>query len=89
MENCIKCGAPLEVNTGKGRPAAYCSTACRRAAEMEIRRADQRLAGLENKAQELRLGYGLPDVGGKQAALVEAEIKRVEARLKLLLSVGE
>jgi hypothetical protein len=85
MENCLKCGAPLEASNGKGRPKAYCSTACRRAAEMEIKRADQRLGALENDAQNYRLGR-MMDLSGSDAKQVDAEIKRLEARLKLLLS---
>ena len=88
MENCLKCKAPLEASNGKGRPKAYCSTACRRSAEMEIRRADKRLNALENDALNIRLGCGF-DLSDGYAKEINAEIERLEARLKLLLSANE
>lgn len=88
MENCLKCGNPLEAGADKGRPKAYCSTACRRSAEMEIRRVDQQLAALENDAQAIRLGRWIDLGGGSDAEMITAEIKRLEARLKTLLSAA-
>lgn len=87
MENCLKCGAPLETGSGKGRPKAYCSTACRRSAEYEIRRVDQRLAALELDAQNIRLGR-MMILSGRETEKIEVEIGLLEARLKLLLSAG-
>ena len=39
-------GRPL-ARSATGRPPTFCSTACRRVAEHELRRIDRRLAGLE------------------------------------------
>lgn len=88
MENCLKCGAPLESGNGKGRPKAYCSTACRRSAEMEIRRCDQRLGALESDAQNIRLGR-MMDLGGNNMESINMEINRLEEKLKVLLSAEE
>lgn len=87
MENCLKCGAALEGNR-VGRPKAYCSTACRRAAEMEIRRLGAMLEKLEEKASQVRQGAmkGMP---GWKLEDIYAEIERAESRLKRLLAAGD
>jgi hypothetical protein len=66
----------------RGRPAAYCGEACRRAAEMEIRRVNERLAGLEARLSECKLGpvQTFDDVGA-----LEVEIGRQTARLLYLI----
>lgn len=84
MKHCLKCGKSLDEASDKGRPPAYCSLSCRRAAEMEIRRADKRLEALEVDAQNIRLGR-MMDLGGKEEGKIVDEIKLIEARLKLLL----
>lgn len=55
--------------------------------EMEIKRIDQRLAALEIDAMGIRLGRML-DLSGRDAAMIDSEIGRMEARLKMLLSAG-
>lgn len=49
---CCKCGAALPAPT-RGRPPKFCSTVCRRAAELEIRRINRRLEALEVKRDDL------------------------------------
>lgn len=83
--NCIKCGAAIE-QPATGRPRAYCSTGCRRAAEKEIIRLNDRLATLEKLAMNARLGYGLATSADARA--IEAEILRAESRLRALLNVA-
>ena len=56
MNNCVKCGNPITATKEKGRKKVYCSIACRRSAELEIRRINERLTGLEKIAERLRLG---------------------------------
>lgn len=70
----------------RGRPATHCGEACRRAAEMEIRRVNERLAGLEGRLSECRLGpvQTFDDVGA-----LEVEIARQTARLLYLLEPAE
>ena len=87
MENCLKCGKPLESSTGKGRPNTYCSTACRRTAEFEIRRINLRLIKLEEQASNARLGYGMPSEG--HIRKLKDEIALYEERLRVLLEVLE
>lgn len=82
--NCIKCGANIAAHAGAGRPKAYCSDACRRSADLEIRRIDRRMEKLEMDAQNLRLGRGM--FTDCDAEKIAAEIEQNEARLKLLLS---
>ncbi len=52
--DCLVCSAPL-ARSGAGRPPAYCSTGCRRAAERELARADARLGRIEGEMEALRL----------------------------------
>lgn len=80
---CTKCGGPIDDPVDAGRPRAYCSTACRRAAEHEIRRLNTLLGKLEEKASHARLGYGASSA--KHIQELAAEIALQETRLKLLL----
>ena len=82
---CIKCGAPVH-QPATGRPKAYCSTGCRRAAEKEIGRLNDRLAQLEKMAMNARLGYGLATAADLRG--IEAEITRAETRLRDLLAAA-
>lgn len=87
---CLICTRPLPPATGRGRPRAYCSPACRRTAEFEIRRLHARLGQLEVRASELRLEAAAPTwtndwqkhQARRQAAAVEDEIARLTARLR-------
>lgn len=84
---CRSCGTPLAVSSG-GRPADYCSTACRRMAEFAIRRVSKRLENLEARLSENRLS---PDwlccwqTKAESIAALEAEIELESARLRKLL----
>lgn len=42
---CAKCGGTIQPHAGRGRPATYCSTACKRLIEFERRRLARELAG--------------------------------------------
>jgi hypothetical protein len=78
---CLKCNAPLE-RAETGRPPTYCSPACRRAAEFELRRLQRRIERLERFALDLRLMGDLDGQGRK----VKRELGRAEERLRLLLT---
>ena len=88
---CIKCGATLPPSAATGRPRVYCSVACRRAGEFELRRLQKHLEDLEDSEQHIRL-YG----GASHAAVLngpaeamqrlQAERERLEARLRELLT---
>jgi len=54
---CRKCGSELPTRTGRGRPAVYCSTGCRRATEYELRRVQKALEDIEEQARWCRLGW--------------------------------
>ncbi len=82
---CRICGGPLPVGT-TGRPRTYCGTPCRRSAELEIRRLDRRLGDLEERLAELRIST--LHVFGDDPKRLQAEIKRVRARLLVLLGAG-
>lgn len=88
MCSCIKCGLEIKQEKATGRPKQYCSPACRRAAEYEIRRLDARLSGLENDMLAHRLGR-MMDLRGDNEAKINAEITRAEQRLKELLGAGQ
>lgn len=87
---CKTCGASLPASKG-GRPADYCSTGCRKAAEYAIRRIDRRLEVLERALSNIRIG---PDccysttMKGKEETIeaYEAEIALQTARLRELLA---
>lgn len=90
---CVKCGGPLE-KPATGRPPRWCSTACRRLAEYELRRINRRLEKLEGRASRLRHS---PDVGAKDwlgrthaqaLAGTQAEIVEAETRLRALLDAS-
>jgi hypothetical protein len=51
---------PLSPPTA-GRPPTFCSVACRRVAEHELRRIDRRLAGLEDERDRLELAIATGD----------------------------
>jgi hypothetical protein len=78
--SCLICSADLE-RPPTGRPPTYCSKTCRRAAELEIRRAGRRLEWLEQASSNWRLQRGEK----KQLARLEAEHERVTGRLLALL----
>jgi hypothetical protein len=85
MQNCVKCKQPIEESKGTGRKKAYCSVACRRAAELEIRRINERITGLERIAESYRLKVPMLDLYGKEDDVL-AELNRQESRLKELLA---
>jgi hypothetical protein len=84
MTICLKCGLQIQVGEKtKGRPKSYCSIGCRRAAELEIRRLDSRIADLEDQVTRARLpGYLVLT----PAEVLHGEITRLEARLRHLLN---
>lgn len=82
-DSCKKCGAPIAQSEVAGRPKTYCGHACRRAAELEVRRIDARLGRLEGELMQTRLnGYLSLTKPGE----IEAEIERQESRLRELLA---
>lgn len=85
MKTCKVCGAPITTTASTGRPAVYCGTPCRRLAELEIRRVNQRLASLERQAECAR---DPRSVFGRlvDPAHVAAEIERATGRLRALLA---
>ena len=91
---CLKCGRAVE-QLPTGRPRSYCSTACRRTAEFEIRRLVRRIERLDTDLEHLRgvRDDGIPDVYGhspkKRRALLAQGIREAEARLRALLDTGE
>src|SRR5262249_10487676 len=95
MKACLKCSAPIQ-DPPTGRPRDYCSTACRRLSEFEIRRLTRQLETLE--AERIYLEQpsiarsALRDMAGRthkqQLADVRHSIETVESRLRTLLEDG-
>ena len=85
MKKCIKYQAPFEETTNNGRNKSYCSVACRRSAELEIRRINDRIAGLEIVAESYRMNIPVLDLYGSEES-VNTELNRQEIRLRELLS---
>src|SRR5215218_7948151 len=99
--SCAKCSSPLS-QPARGRPKRYCSTACRRAAEFELRRVQKALTTAENEAEAARrtvetrdaglAGYGGALTPGRECLALEQASRRVvelEERMRVLLSEGE
>lgn len=91
---CLKCGAVVD-QAQRGRPRSFCSTACRRLAEFELRRVARRIERLETNLESLRgvRDDGIPDGYGhspqKRWELLVLGIKEAEKRLRDLLDTGE
>lgn len=88
---CAKCGAPLDKPSGAGRPRIYCSTACRRLAELAIRRLNRRLEHLEEIMSHARISLGGAYAESEcerhgRLQRVSAEIELTKTRLRALLS---
>lgn len=86
---CAKCGTDLPAREDAGRPKTFCGEACKRSAEMEIRRINNHLENLEKSISHIRL-YGLSSTfcptaaRSKEDAIAtfSAEIEIHEARLQ-------
>lgn len=83
VKTCAKCGTPIDPVAAANNGKKYCSVACRRSAEHEIRRVNALLGKLEERASNARLGYGVS--GADAVAKLDAEIARHETRLRALL----
>jgi len=85
-ERCGYCGAALDPPEGRGRPATYCGTACRRLAENVLRRLSRQLHDLDDQLGMLErrrrgLGYGgTPEGIEKEFVAVSAIRADVEAQ---------
>lgn len=80
---CRRCGRPVELAEGRGRPKAYCSVGCRRAAEYEARRLQRALEAVEEQIRECRLGfYGRSE---RNVPRFDLERQRLEERLREVL----
>lgn len=87
--NCPFCAGELPTGARRGRPKTYCSAACRRSAELEIRRIDRRLAALEGSLSYERQSPLAGLTYDMTIAPIEEEIARQRKRLLELLSAGE
>lgn len=82
-------GRPL-TRPATGRPPVYCSVACRRVAEAELRRIDRRIASLESDRDSLAVAIAAWSVGplgksdGRQLAAIEAAIAKAVERQRSL-----
>jgi hypothetical protein len=90
MNTCPKCNTPLPSYQGRGRPPSYCSVGCRRAAEFELRRINNRLERLEDeldsaKHDRWRLHDCLGRSQDERVRDIEKAIADAELRLRALL----
>lgn len=97
--SCRRCGGDV-VQSGSGRPKVYCSSACRRSAEFEIRRvsraaeaAQARVVATQERLEQMRLGVaGLGQREHYEAVLEaqEAVLGELVGRLdELLVESGQ
>jgi hypothetical protein len=86
VTTCRVCGTGIEA-TGKGRPAVYCGTGCRRMAEYDVRRINNTITELEREARSLRNPATLKlPTDEAHAAFLAAEIAAARGRLRELLA---
>jgi len=88
---CPVCLGALPAAPAVGRPAKYCSTACRRSAELEVRRVNDRLADLEARESHIRLHgemscYAKGQGAKRSVELIGQEVALQRARLLTLLA---
>ena len=94
MTTCPIDARPL-IRPATGRPPTFCSVACRRVAEAELRRIDRRLAGLEVNLDELDLSIASETFGPavkadhKRRAALVAAITTATERQRLLYARTE
>ena len=82
---CRKCRTPLPERApgAPGRPRIYCSTGCREATKLEIRRLDRAVEAVEEQIRFCRFGwYGRTPADEPH---YEPERVRLEQRLRELL----
>ncbi len=82
--NCLKCSKPMPEQEGPGRPRRFCSTECKKATDLEIRRLNSRIGKLERDEST----YRIKGAAGWAKGAAE-EIKRLEAHLAILLAAEE
>lgn len=86
MDKCVMCGRAL-TQPSTGRPRRYCSTGCRRAADLEVRRLDRRLDQLEQRLQWANLNFW--ETGKDEIEKIEQLIDLIKRRLIALLDDWE
>jgi hypothetical protein len=87
---CRTCGEPL-VAASTGRPPAYCSVPCRKAAEYALRRSQGLLKRAEMRAQDAALAVHLAGEWQrgsvkKRLEFWQAEVERLQVALRELLA---
>lgn len=86
---CVRCGDPLPARTDpRGRPARYCSDACRAAASRERAETAHRAALAEVEARAYARGRAAGYAEGRAAAL-RAQEGRTPARAATAPVAGE
>jgi hypothetical protein len=92
---CLMCGAPLPPAKPTGRPARYCSTTCRRAAEYALRRTNAHLQRAEMQRDSIQrsldCGHYYPSrrAAQREIEVLDAAIARYRAELRQLIGAGE
>lgn len=86
MDTCVMCGRAL-TQPATGRPRRYCSTGCRRAADLEVRRLDRHLDQLEQRLRWANLNFWM--TGKDEIEKIEQLIDLTKRRLITLLDVLE
>ena len=82
---CRVCRAPV-IAKSAGRPPSFCSIACRRMAERDIRRLDADIGEMQREARWLRNPARMPlRTDAAEAAFLVAEIAQARKRLRELL----
>jgi hypothetical protein len=87
LMRCAACGTGLEQKSGAGRPAVYCSDACRRFSEFQIRALVRRIDKYQIELRELKAGSWHYSADERRERLTDVRgwVRKDTARLRVLL----
>jgi len=83
---CPICSTALPPRKATGRPNVYCSPACRKSAELKLRRMNALLADLERRLSETRADPILARLDADAADRLEAEVARLTLEQRDLIA---
>ena len=80
---CATCRTVID-QSGRGRPAKYCSTACHRSAEYKIKRFSERIERMEDARDSLLIEKAKLVAGKDPMSLNPNTVHDVDAHLQVL-----
>lgn len=96
---CAQCGREFTRRGGRGRPARYCGSVCRRASEYQLNRVQGLLRRAEQRSQDAglavavavdsRYGRGSAAEAVRTQVFWAGEVERLKVELRRLLEASE